>query len=64
MEKGSIHITKKSDIKEYLLLTFYLKKLKNSDLQFVERALSKEFAQKLFKFSENLKSYKELEAYQ
>jgi hypothetical protein len=41
LEKGTITITKKSEIKDYLLLTFYLKKLNNFDLQYIPKDLSK-----------------------
>ena len=46
------------------MLTFYLKKLKSFDLSFGDSGLYKEFAKKLFAFTENLKSFKELEVYQ
>jgi len=39
-------------------LIFYLKKLNNFDLQYISKEVSKQFAHKLFKFTENLNSYK------
>jgi hypothetical protein len=63
MEKGPISIKDKREVKDYLLLTFYLKKLNNFDLTFISKNLSKDFAMKLFKFTEHLQSYRELSMY-
>ena len=63
LDRGNIEINKKEDIKDYLLLTFYLKKLINFDLQYGDMSLYQEFAQKLFKYIENLHSFKELSVY-
>jgi len=64
IEKGSIEMSKKEHIREYLLLTFYLKKLTTFNLEYGDTAVYKELVKKLFKFTEHLHSYKELSVYQ
>lgn len=54
----------KADVREFLLLTFYLKKLNQFELGFVDKAISQQFTEKLLKFTAGLNSFKELRHYE
>lgn len=57
-------ISSKADVKEFLLLTFYLKKLNHCELGFVGKGVSQQFTEKLLKFTAGLNSFKELRQYE
>lgn len=64
LERGSITVACKADVREFLLLTFYLKKLNRCELQFINKATSQQFTEKLLRFTANLNSFKELRQYE
>lgn len=49
---------------DYLLFSFYLKKLSKMELKFVSKDLLRNLANSLVKFSENIKSYQPIEHYE
>ena len=57
LDLGSISITNKADIRTFLLLTFYLRKLAKANLQFADKEAAKRFSSKLLRFSEGLSSF-------
>jgi hypothetical protein len=49
---------------EYLVVSFYLKKLAKKDLKFIGKDLLKDLAGCLVKFSEGFKSFQPIEHYE
>jgi hypothetical protein len=58
-----VSVGSKADVREFLLLTFYLKKLNQCELGFVGKAVSQKLTEKLLKFTSGLNSFKELRHY-